>query len=50
MAGLDPAIGYPYQIANDAIPVSSHSMEMTGSSPVMMEPDRCVRYVNTKSD
>ncbi len=33
MAGLDPAIGYPHQIANDAIPVSNHPMEMTGSSP-----------------
>lgn len=35
MAGLDPAIGYPQQIANDAIPVSNHPIEMTGSSPVM---------------
>jgi len=33
MAGLDPAIGYPNQIANDAIPVSNHPMEMVGSSP-----------------
>jgi len=32
MAGLDPAIGYPHQIANDAIPVSNHPMEMAGSS------------------
>ena len=23
MAGLDPAIGYPHQFANDAIPVSN---------------------------
>jgi hypothetical protein len=27
--------GYPQQIANDALPVSNHPMEMTGSSPVM---------------
>jgi hypothetical protein len=27
MAGLDPAIGYPHQFANDAIPVSNHPME-----------------------
>jgi hypothetical protein len=27
MAGLDPAIGYPHQIANDAIPVSNHPMD-----------------------
>ena len=48
MAGLDPVIGYPHQIANDAIPVSNHPMEMTGSSPVMSGSDRCVRYVNSK--
>ena len=30
MDGLDPAIGYPWQIVNDAIPVSNHPMEMTG--------------------
>ena len=30
MAGLDPAIGYPHQFANDAIPVSNHPMEMAG--------------------
>ena len=35
MAGLDPAISHPHQIANDAIPVSNHPMEMTGSSQVM---------------
>ena len=35
LMGLDPAIGYPHQIANDAIPVSNHPMGMTGSSPVM---------------
>ena len=45
-AGLDPAIGYPHQIANDAIPVSNHPMEMSGSSPTMTWLDRCVRYVN----
>ena len=49
MVGLDPAIGYPHQFANDAIPVSNHPMEMTGSSPVMTGLDRCVRYVNSKS-
>jgi len=32
MAGLDPAIGYPQPIANDAIPVSNHPMQMTGSA------------------
>jgi hypothetical protein len=37
MAWLDPAISYPHQIANDAMPVSNHPMEMTGSSPVMTE-------------
>jgi hypothetical protein len=35
MAGLDPAISYPHQIANDAVPVSDHPMEMTGSSHVI---------------
>ncbi len=44
MDGLDPAIGYPYQIANDAIPVSNHPMEMTGQARL----DRCVRYANSK--
>jgi hypothetical protein len=34
MAGLDPAIGYPHQFANDAIPVSNHPMEMARSSQV----------------
>jgi hypothetical protein len=48
MSGLDPAIGYPYQNANDAVPVSYHPMEMTGSSPVMTGWDRCVRHVNSK--
>ena len=46
MAGLDPAIGYPHQIANDAIPVSNHPMEMAGSSLAMTWLDRCVWYVN----
>ena len=27
MVGLDPAIGYPKPIANDAIPISNHPME-----------------------
>jgi hypothetical protein len=35
MAGLDPAIGYPHQIANDAVPVSNHPMEMAGSITVV---------------
>ncbi len=48
MEGLDPAIGYPSQIANDAIPVSNHPMEMSGSSPVMTGPYRCALYVNSK--
>jgi hypothetical protein len=48
MAGLDPAIGYPQQIANDAIPVSNHPMTMTGSSPAMTGLDRCERYVNSQ--
>ena len=34
MVGLDPAIGHPHQIANDAIPVSNHPMKMTGSGPM----------------
>ena len=49
MAGLDPAIGYPHQIANDAIPVSNHPMEMAGSSPAMTWLDRCVWYNNQGS-
>src|SRR5580704_12486693 len=40
MAGLDPAIGYPHQIANAAIPVSNHPMQMAGSSPT-----RCTHLV-----
>ena len=55
MAGLDrldPAIGYPQQIANDAIPISNHPMKMTGltsgQARVMTGLDRCVRYVNSK--
>ena len=48
MAGLDPAIGDPNQIANDAIPVSTIPIETTGSSPIMTGLDRCVRYVNSK--
>ena len=48
MAGLDPAIAYPHQIANDAIAVSNHPMEMAGSSPTMTWLDRCVQYVNSK--
>ena len=46
MAGLDPAIGYLHQFANDAIPVSNHPMEMAGASPAIMWLDRCVWYVN----
>jgi hypothetical protein len=48
MAGLDPTIGHPHQIAIDAIRVSNHPIKMTGSSPVMTRLDRCVRYVNSK--
>jgi hypothetical protein len=48
--GLDPAIGYPQPIANDAIPISNHPMKMKGSSPVMTGLDHCVRYVNSKGD
>ena len=44
--GLDPALGYPHQIANDAIPVSNHPIEMAGSSPAMTWLDRCVWYGN----
>jgi hypothetical protein len=33
LAGLDPAIGYPQPIANDAIPISNHPMKITRSSP-----------------
>ncbi len=51
--GLDPAIGYPQPIANDAIPISNRPMKMTalilGSSPrtVTTGLDRCVRYVDS---
>jgi hypothetical protein len=48
MDGLDPAIGYPSQIANDAIQISNHPMKMTGSSPVMTGLDRCLQYDNGK--
>ena len=48
MDGLDPAIGYPSQIANDVIPFSNHPMEMTGSSPIMTGLDRCAPHVNSK--
>jgi hypothetical protein len=46
MDGLDPAIGYPSQIANDAIQISNHPMKMTGSSPGLTRLDRCFQYVN----
>jgi hypothetical protein len=46
--GRDPAIGYPHQFANDAIPVSNHPMEMAGRAPTMTWLDRCVQYVNSK--
>ena len=32
MVGLDPAIGYPKPIANDAIPISNHPIKMTGQA------------------
>jgi len=35
LMGFNPAIGYPHQIANDAIPVSNRPIGMTRSSPVM---------------
>ena len=38
MAGLDPAIGYPHQFANDAIPITNHPMQMARPSPAT-----CVR-------
>ena len=41
MAGLDPAIGYPYQIANDAITVNNHPMEMAGVPPAS---ETCVTH------
>ena len=53
MAGLDPAISYPHQFTNDAIPVGNHPMKMTGlilgsgPSPVMTGLDRRVRYVTS---
>jgi hypothetical protein len=31
MAGLDPAISYPHQIANDAIPISNHPKQVAGA-------------------
>jgi hypothetical protein len=35
IAGLDPAISIPHQIANDAIPVSNDPMETAGAYPHM---------------
>jgi hypothetical protein len=35
IVGLDPAIGYPHQFANDAIPANNHPMAMAASSPAM---------------
>ena len=43
---INPAIGYPHQIANDAIAVSNHPMEIAGSSPEMTWLDRCLWCVN----
>ena len=42
---INPALGYPRQIVNDAIAVSDHPMEMAGSSPAMtlVGPLRVVR-------
>jgi hypothetical protein len=52
MAGLDPAIGYPHQFANDAIPLSNpcdaDGPVKPGRGPAMTGLDRCVQYVNTK--
>jgi hypothetical protein len=47
LAGLDPAIGYPHQFANDVIQFSNHPMGMAGWSPAMTWLDRCVWYVNS---
>ena len=47
MAGLDPAIGYPHQFANDVIQFSNHPMGMAGWSPAMTWFVRCVWYVNS---
>jgi hypothetical protein len=44
--GLDPDIGYRTGLLT--MPISNDSMEMTGSSLVVMGLDRCVRYVNSK--
>ncbi len=34
MAGLDPAIGYPHQFENDAVPVNNQPMEMADRARV----------------
>ena len=34
MSRLVPAIGYPHQCSNDAIPLTNHAMQMAGSSPM----------------
>ena len=50
MAGLDQAIGYPHQFANDAIPVSNHRARMAGTSQVKLGHDgvgRCLWCVNS---
>ena len=44
MAGLDPAIGYPHQFANDAIPLSNHPMQMAWVNLAMTGLDRCALY------
>ena len=40
---INPAIGYPHQFANGAIPVSNHPMEMPGSSHDVVRPLLAVR-------
>jgi hypothetical protein len=49
MAVLDPAIGYPHQFENDAIPLSNHPMQMAGWAPGATRLDRCVRCVTAKA-
>ena len=48
LAVLDPAIGYPHQFENDAIPLINHQMQMAGWAPGATRLDRCVRYVNSQ--
>jgi hypothetical protein len=47
LVGTCPAIGYPHQFANDAIPLSNHPMQIVGSSPATTALDRRAQYVNS---